>query len=333
MCDETEKSIVMKKILFTLVCLNVLMGLSAQNNPINGDFELWSYGKPVGWTIGLHGNITSYINIPVEVNFGTQTNVAHDGNSAIKLQSADFTIPYVDYSANLPGILQAGESEGFSIPLSDILAIVQALQDTTGMGGFDPDNLSSLVSLLQLLSKGIPCTATPPGVSMWVKYEAEEDDHIMVVALTKQNGMVVDYAYEMFGDLNSNNYVKIGMPFENAGAPCDSIMLIVLSSTRLNSSSVLYVDDVELKYTSVGVDRHEALSEEIYPNPTSDVLNIEVGDGQEYQWTFRDLTGRTLQSGKGAGKSTLNVKDYPSGIYMLTLNVNGSERTRKVVVR
>ena len=323
----------MRKIFITLACLMGMFFLSAQNTIQNSDFEIWSYGKPINWTVGVHGNITSAVNIPVEVNFGTQTSDAHSGNSAVKLESADFTIPYVSYSVNLPGILQVGESEGFSIPLEDIMNIIQMFQDTTGIGDFDSTDLSSLTSLLKVLSPGVPCSSTPAVVSAWVKYQPEEDDQFLMFAMTKQNGMPVDYSYKLFDAENPSEYEEVGVSFDNFGAECDSIMIIMMSSTRLSSSSVMYVDDVSLIYSGVGVDSHKDITESIYPNPVSEMLNIEVGNGQEYQWTLRDLTGRTLQSGKGVEKSTINVRRYPAGIYMLTLNVNGCERTRKVVIR
>lgn len=311
-----------------------MLSMSAQNTIQNGDFELWSFGKPVNWTTGLHGTITTgsqYIYYPIEVNFGTQSNDAHSGNSAVKLSSADFTV--MGYTINLPGILQVGESEGFSIPYNDIMAIIGMFQDTTGIGGLDSTDFTPFLSLLQLLSPGIPCSSTPNAVSAWVKYQPQDGDQFTMIAMTKKNGVPVDYAYKQFNTEDPNAYEHLGISFENPGTECDSIMIVFLTAMSINSSSVLYVDDVSLVYSGVGIENHKEFSESIYPNPASDVLNIDMEGEQEYKWTFRDLTGRTLLTGKGTGKSTLNVKDYPAGVYMLTLNINGCERTRKVVVR
>ena len=315
----------MKRVLVFIMILGSFVALKAQNIITNGDFETWSYGKAVGWTAGLHGTITSYINIPVEVNFGSQTTDAHNGNYAIKLESNNFTIPTLGY------ILQAGESEGFSIPLEDLIAIIQAIQDTTG-AGFDPDNISSMSSLAKIFASGIPCTQTPAAVTMWVKYQPVGDDEMMVMAMTKQNGTVVSYAYNTFGSLNPNEYQQIALNFDEYGSACDSIMIIILSSTSMGGNSVLYVDDVKL-LQEVAVPVVEMERETVYPNPASDVLYFQANTDKQYQWSFRDLTGRTLDSGKSVGKTSLDVKKYPAGVYMLTFNVNGSEKTRKVVIR
>ncbi len=309
-----------------------LVGLYAQNTITNGDFELWSYGKPVGWTTGLNGMLTSYVNIPVEMTFCTQSTDAHSGNYAVKVESADFTIPYVGYSFNLPGVLQVGEASGFSIPLQDLIDIIQMFQDTTSTPDFDSINIESFASLAQLASPGVPCTSTPRYVTMWVKYQAVDDDEVTVVAATKRNGEFVDYATDSFSDLNPNEYQQINVEFENPGEECDSIMIIVFSAMSLNSASVLYVDDVKLS-NGVGIADFEKIQENVYPNPASDVLNIELEGDAAYQWELRDLTGRLLKSGEGQGKTAVDVRTYPAGIYMLTFSVGGQKQTRKVVIR
>jgi hypothetical protein len=322
----------MKKITLLFAFSLCLMGIHAQNTIMNGDFELWSFGKPVGWTAGLYGTLTSYVNIPVELTFCTQSTDAHTGNYAAKVASADFTIPYVGNSFNMPGIMQVGEAQGFSIPLQNLLDIIQIFQDTTGTSSFDSIDLESLASLTQLASPGVPCSSTPRYVTMWVKYQADEGDQVTVIAATKRNGQFVDYAYNDFDNLSADEYQQISVEFENPGAECDSIMIVVFSALSLNSTSVLYVDDVQLS-NGVSVCDFEKIRENVYPNPASDVLYVEVEGDQVYQWTLRDLTGRILKSGDGQGKTAVDVRSYPAGVYMLTFTSEGLRQTRKVVIR
>ena len=325
----------MKRTLVLFAFLAGVLGMQAQNTITNSDFELWSYGKPVNWTANLHGNITSVINIPVEVNFGTQTNDAHSGNSAVQLTSAEFSIPYLGYSFVLPGILQAGESDGFSIPLQDILNIIQIFQDTTGsaIGDLDSTDLNSLVSLMQLLSKGVPCSTTPSAVSAWVKYQAQNDDQMTLIAISKKDGVPVDYAYKSFGDMNPNAYQEVGVNFENPGEECDSIMIVLLSATSLNSTSVLLVDDVALHFSGVGIVSLEDFEGDIYPNPASDMLHVRPSNENAYRWTLTDLTGKTLQSGEAVGETTVDTRSYAPGVYLLQVNSNGKTGVSKVVIR
>ena len=323
----------MKKTFTLVMLLAGFLGLTAQNTIPNSDFEQWSYGKPVGWTVGLHGTITSIINLPVEVNFGTQSSEAHGGSSAVKLVSSDFTIPYLGYSLNLPGILQAGESEGFSIPLEDILAIIQAIQDTTGTSGLDPDNLATMSSLLQLLSKGVPCSAVPVSVTAWVKYQPQDGDYLMMFAVAKKEGMPISYNYGIFQTDNPNSYQKIGIDLDAPNAECDSIMIIILSSTMMNSSSVLYVDDIALESSSVSIPNVEDFYGKIYPNPAVNKLHIQPDNEKAYEWTLTDLSGRTLQTGKSTGETILDTKSYATGMYLLQIKADNKISTHKVLIQ
>lgn len=323
----------MKKTFTLVMLLAGFLGLTAQNTILNSDFELWSYGKPVGWTVGLHGDITSIVNLPVEVNFGTQSNEAHSGNSSVKLVSGDFTIPYTQFSFNLPGILQAGESEGFSIPLENIMSIIQAIQDTTGNSGFDPENLSSLSSLLQLLSKGVPCSTVPASVTAWVKYQPQEGDQLMMFAVAKKEGMPISYNYGIFQTENPDAYQKIGIDLDSPNAECDSIMIIILSSTTMNSTSVLFVDDIALEYSGVGIPELEDFDGRIYPNPACNQLFIQPDNENVYEWTLTDLSGKILQTGKSSGKAILDTRSYATGMYLLQIKADNKISTHKVSIR
>ena len=323
----------MKKTFTLVMLLAGFLGLTAQNTILNSDFELWSYGKPVGWTVGLHGDITSIVNLPVEVNFGTQSNEAHSGNSSVKLVSGDFTIPYTQFSFNLPGILQAGESEGFSIPLENIMSIIQAIQDTTGNSGFDPENLASLSSLLQLLSKGVPCSTVPASVTAWVKYQPQEGDQLMMFAVAKKEGMPISYNYGIFQTDDPDAYQKIGIDLDSPNAECDSIMIIILSSTTMNSTSVLFVDDIALEYSGVGIPELEDFDGRIYPNPACNQLFIQPDNENVYEWTLTDMSGKILQTGKSSGKAILDTRSYATGMYLLQIKADNKISTHKVSIR
>ena len=307
--------------------------MNAQNTLLNSDFELWSYGKPVGWTVGLHGNITSIVNLPVEVNFGTQSNEAHSGNSSVKLQSGDFTIPYTSYSFNLPGILQAGESDGFNIPLESIMTIISILQDSTSLAELDTSDLEAISTLSQLLSNGVPCTVTPTAINAWVKYQPQEGDQLVMIALTKKDRMPVSYTYGTFQTEDMTSFHEISLDLDKPGMECDSIMIIMLSSTQLNSSSILYVDDISLYYSGVGFPERDDFAGRIFPNPATDLLHIQLDNDKTYEWTLTDLSGKTLQAGKTAGETVLDTKSFASGMYLLQIRSDYNISTCKVLVR
>ena len=77
----------------------------------------------------------------------------------------------------------------------------------------------------------------------------------------------------------------------------------------------------------------------VYPNPTSDQLYIEHEQAEQYQYTLRDSQGRVTkewydeQSG-GAVSYILDTHDYTSGVYFLSIYLEGEVvATQKVVIQ
>ena len=326
----------MKKVFLLTVMVACAFALQAQNI-LNSDFELWSYGRPVNWTTDIHGNINgSSMSIPVEVHFGQQTSDAHTGNSAIRIASADATSTAVGFTMNLPGVLQAGESDGFQLPMEAALTVLNIMQDTNGIGSIlsnlDSLDLDFLASFFEIFSKGVPCTTTPHSVSAWVKYIPQEGDNMAMFAMTKKNGVPVDYTYQLFEAIDTTDYHQISISLNSPATECDTIMVIIVSTTMMNSSSVLYVDDVELHYGD-GIAEQDRFPGSIYPNPASDRLYLHPNSDKPYTWTLTDLTGKTLQTGEAIGETSINTKECATGVYLLHISGDGISGTRKVMIR
>jgi hypothetical protein len=327
----------MKKIFFLTAMIACVFALQAQNTIPNSNFEQWTDGEPVNWTVSIYGNVigTSVL-IPVEVHFGTQTADAHDGSSAIRIASADVTSESVDYTYNLPGVLQLGESDVFQMPMEEAMTVLNTMQDTNGIGSIlsnlDSLDLTSLSSFFQVFSKGIPFSTTPKTISAWVKYIPQAGDSLALFAMTKKNGVPVDYAYQLFDPNDTSDYHQVSISMNTPDAVCDTLMFIVVSSTMMSSSSVLYIDDIELSF-AIGINDHDKFPGSVYPNPASDRLYFHPNSDQPYTWTLTDLTGKTLLSGEAIGETSINTKDCATGVYLLQISGDGISGTRKVMIR
>ncbi|MEL6661109.1 MAG: T9SS type A sorting domain-containing protein, partial [Bacteroidota bacterium] len=117
----------------------------------------------------------------------------------------------------------------------------------------------------------------------------------------------------------------------------------------------IYIDDVNISGCSNGarMSNEELLADVeetkapslaqvlLFPNPTSDLLNIDFNFNQEIdgqvQVFVTDITGKTVQNLQwnataGKQRQTIDVSQMAAGIYMLHL-INGDERvTKKFVV-
>ena len=327
----------MRKYLALSIILVGLLGLHAQPSISNSNFEQWSDGSPVNWTVDIQGTLTGNMTIPVEVHFGAQSSVAHNGYSAVRVTSADVTSTAISYTMNLPGILQAGESNGFTIPIDDAMEVFNILQDSAGianiLNSLDSLDLNDYSTFFKMLSRGVPCDSTPKSVTAWVRYIPQADDQMAMFAMTKLNGELVDYTFQLFESGDPTSYQQIGIEFNTPGAPSDSILVMLISATQMQSSSVLYVDDVRLSFRGDGIDSHDYFPGKIYPNPATDRFCIHPYNEFPYEWTLTDMTGKTLLSGEAAGETSIDTRNCAPGLYLLRLSGDGMSGARKVMIR
>lgn len=62
----------------------------------------------------------------------------------------------------------------------------------------------------------------------------------------------------------------------------------------------------------------------LYPNPAQASLQLSVGDGQMYSYDIRDIYGRLLDGDAFQSEITIQIADYKSGSYFVTLWSNNS---------
>lgn len=74
----------------------------------------------------------------------------------------------------------------------------------------------------------------------------------------------------------------------------------------------------------------------LYPNPTTDFINIEVQDLEEGgYYEFRNIIGKQLLSGSlEKAVTTLNIEEYNKGIYLVTIfDASGNRLVTKKVLK
>ena len=93
-----------------------------------------------------------------------------------------------------------------------------------------------------------------------------------------------------------------------------------------------------------GVQHNEAINPmtavRVYPNPATDVLNIEVNASQSSAMSinvFNIMGQKVMESNvninAGMNTPTINTADFASGIYFVTVKANGFENTMKFIVK
>ncbi|MGC4128332.1 MAG: T9SS type A sorting domain-containing protein, partial [Bergeyella sp.] len=71
----------------------------------------------------------------------------------------------------------------------------------------------------------------------------------------------------------------------------------------------------------------------IYPNPAHDILHITMlnTDLRDFTFELRDMSGKMIS--KTQNNSMIDVSGLKPGIYTGTLNVEGQETTKKIIIQ
>jgi hypothetical protein len=70
----------------------------------------------------------------------------------------------------------------------------------------------------------------------------------------------------------------------------------------------------------------------VYPNPTSDLLNISTNKGIIESVKLTDATGKLIHTQKiNSTQGSIHMQHLPKGVYLLTIQMDGKEFTKKII--
>ena len=151
-----------------------------------------------------------------------------------------------------------------------------------------------------------------------------------VVTFTNTSMGASAYSWD-FGDQSSSSAATPSHAYVGNG-----VYTVTLTAINGNCTDVISFDVT----ISVGVDELTGLSNvAIYPNPASDVINIDFVNNQNQvvELTLVDQFGRIVsnlnENNTGFIHNTINVNNLTNGVYFLNFTVGGYTKSERVVIR
>ena len=179
-----------------------------------------------------------------------------------------------------------------------------AYKDFAGEWRVDENGINLAEDFMHELDEMYPCVAATHGYNgqFWVMYSA---------------------------DLNQGLYLDISesYPNSNGGELTENYQYACL-----------------IRPEGLGVEEHEAVNPvttaRVYPNPATDMLNIEVNASQASEMSInvynimgQNVMNQNVNITTGMNTKNINVSELNSGIYFLTVKANGFENTMKFIVK
>ena len=165
------------------------------------------------------------------------------------------------------------------------------------------------------------------GINLAEDFSHELEEQYPCVAAT--NGYNGQFWIMYSGDENQGLYLDISdsHPNSNGGVLTENYQYACL-----------------IRPESLSINEQEAInpvnSTRLYPNPTTDVLNIEVNASQASEMSINvyNIMGQMVMSqntniSTGMNTRSISTSELSSGIYFLTVKANGFENTMKFIVK
>jgi subtilisin family serine protease len=184
----------------------------------------------------------------------------------------------------------------------------------------------------------VPATATLGAGTMETNFSTSTDS----LDLNTTNGEITfidstQNATSWFWDFGDGNTSILMNPTHTYTQPGTyEIYLQTANSTGCSDATNKTIEVVNFPVSTNGIEQLNN-SVKIYPNPTNDILNIELRLDKitEVKFQLFDAIGQlVLTSDRKVSnneKTLLNLNDLPSGVYFLQIRINGNILSKKVI--
>lgn len=116
----------------------------------------------------------------------------------------------------------------------------------------------------------------------------------------------------IYADLDDDNFYEVIVGSENGG---------------LRAFNTIFVVDGELSITDIN-----ELKFTISPNPTIDILNVNMENSRAAEYSIIDINGRRVRSGKlEASRTRLDIQDLSPGVYIIDVNDKAKSSVKRFV--
>jgi len=125
-----------------------------------------------------------------------------------------------------------------------------------------------------------------------------------------------------------------GGTYSTAAGQLDFSLGEVAISTISTTNYSLTQGVLQPALTTLNVDEFERLSIKIYPNPSTDFINIKLLNFDSLAYTLYDIQGRRLKQATITNRfAAVNLQDLAHGVYLLKVenSQNDKQKTYRII--
>ncbi|MCA0425925.1 MAG: T9SS type A sorting domain-containing protein [Bacteroidetes bacterium] len=184
-----------------------------------------------------------------------------------------------------------------------------------------------------------PISGIPSAFNFWYKMQATTRQNLIVsVYLYKNDDML--HSQEIRVDSIQTDWTKVSTPLTYSGSDVPdsaSISFIFGYGETYEVNAALFLDDLSLEGISTSLDEISSNSFELYPNPASDEVSIQLAQqhGKLLSASILSLDGREIQTVQFSEGQTpmLPTNMLNSGLYLVRIQTEKWTGTKRLVIQ
>ncbi|MBN2747383.1 MAG: T9SS type A sorting domain-containing protein [Bacteroidales bacterium] len=297
------------KTILTFIAVIVSFSIYSQNHPLlTGveSFESWEKSEagdlPKFWDGFNREIVMGGFPVGIITTVFRDSTYAYDGSSAVILQSQP-----VMGGAAVPGILTTGALD---------IDFVSQTGDITG---------------------GLAYSSRPNFFRGFLKCFPASGDTAVITVTFKNQGVEIGGGFLLLPDsITSWSQFSVPISFSSTVQP-DTVLIFISTSTKKANvpfGSQLHIDKVGFDLASSINNPSSNLKAKIFPNPSTDMLQIELDSQNPVQLAIFDSFGKNvMQLPDYQSNEVVDISYLPGGIYFIRILGYDFELSQKLIVQ
>jgi len=217
---------------------------------------------------------------------------------------------------------------------------IGGIANTTGANGGYGDFTSQTGSLPYgsntiLFSAGFSGSAYTEYWKVWIDFNQNgtfDSSELMVSGSSSSSGTLSGTFTVPTTAISGTTRMRVSMKYNSAQTACETFSYGEVEDYTVNIGGAALKTMVGPTVNAKVLGFEEPVFDfAMYPNPTSSVLNVKMGDSRKGTYRMLNYAGQQVDSGK-LSKLEFNVSDLASGVYILEIN-DGQKIIKKQFVK
>jgi len=294
------------------------------------EYEIFQSGSSLGTTVNTSAQITGLV-ANTSYTFSVKAkdaagNVSGASNTVNVTTSSPSNVTYCDSQGN-----------NSSYEWIDLVRLNNLDNATGNNGGYaDFTSMSANVpygSNTVNISAGFASSSYTEYWKIWIDYNQNGtfESSEAVVSGSSSSAGTLNASFSVPSSATAGpTRMRVSMKYNSAQGACESFSYGEVEDYTVNIGQTAYTVGGNADGENLGTDE-AAFGINVYPNPASSILNVQLLDNREATYAIYNVLGQQVLNGSINRTATINVGTLSNGLYLVKINDGQKELVKRFV--